>query len=185
MKKLRDGDRFYYENPSNFKPEQLAQIKQTSLGRVLCDNGDNITRATDDVFLLPGRQGGYKECKEIPMISLRVWTDCHECSQRSAYNLDITKLPSRNRQRRDLKAMSGKSDNANSIEHADEHLKIDNDYSDMNEERIEGLEQLIESFQKTLKRMRREIRQLKDANEELSRSVKSHSKNADKDKHFD
>lgn len=183
MKKLRDGDRFYYENPSIFKPEQLAQIKQTNLGRVLCDNGDNITRATDDVFLLPARQGGYKECTELPMISLRVWTDCSDCSQRSAYNLDITKLPRRSRQRRDLKAMGDNSDNGNSID--DVRLNVDNDYSDMNEERIEGLEQLIESFQKTLKRMRREIRKLKETNDELSRSINMtyyQAETADKDK---
>lgn len=171
MKKLRDGDRFYYENPSIFKPEQLDQIKQTTLGRILCDNGDNITRVQDDVFVLPELQGGRKQCEDIPMISLRVWTDCSDCNRRAAYNLDITKLPHRNRIRRDVKAMSESSDNENSIEHDDVHLNIDNDYLDMNEERIEGLEQLIESFQKTLKRMRREIRQLKETNEELTRNV--------------
>jgi peroxidase len=169
MKRLRDGDRFYYENPSVFKPEQLAEIKQTNLGRVLCDNGDNITRVTEDVFVLPSRQGGYKECKDVPMISLRVWTDCSDCNQRTAYNLDITKLPRRSRSRRDLKAVNDE----NSIEHDDVHLnsKIDNDYSDMNEERIEGLEALIESFQKTLKRMRREIQKLKDTNEDLAKAI--------------
>lgn len=171
FKKLRDGDRFYYENPSIFKPEQLAQIKQTTLGRVLCDNGDNITRATSDVFVLPSLQGGYKECQDISKISLRVWTDCSDCSRRTAYNLDITKLPRRNRFRRDLKAMENNHDNENSIEHDDVHFSIDNDYFDMNEERIEGLEQLIESFQKTLKRMKREIRKLKETNEELSRGI--------------
>lgn len=169
FERLRDGDRFYYENPSVFMPEQLAQIKQTTLARVLCDDGDNITRVTGDVFTLPSRQGGYKECKDIPMISLRLgWTDCSDCGHRTAYNLDITKLPRRSRSRRDLKAMD---DNENSIEHDDVHFSIDNDYFDMNEERIEGLEQLIESFQKTLKRMRREIRKLKETNEEMSRSI--------------
>jgi peroxidase len=171
LRKLRDGDRFYYENPAMFKPEQLAEIKQATLGRVLCDNGDNITRATDDVFTLPALQGGYKECKDIPMISLRVWTDCTDCSQRTAYNLDITKLPRRNRLRRDVKAVSGNVDNENSIEHDELHFNVDNDFLDMNEERIEGLEMLIESFQKTLKRMRREIRKLKETNDDLTRAI--------------
>lgn len=162
FRRLRDGDRFWYENPGVFKPEQLAQIKQTSLARVLCDNGDNITRITEDVFTLPSLQGGYKDCKEIPMISLRAsWTDCSDCSgQRSAYNLDITKLPTSSRRfRRDVKASN------------DEENRIDNDYFDMNEERIEGLELLIESFQKTLKKMRREIRKLKETNSELLQNV--------------
>lgn len=167
--KLRDGDRFYYENPSVFKPEQLNEIKQTTLSRVLCENGDNITRVTSDMFRLPSLQGGYKECDKIPMISLRVWTDCTDCSRRAAYNLDITKLPRQNRLRRDLKAVDIKSDNENSIGHDDVQFNIDNDYYDMNEERIEGLEQLIESFQKTLKRMRKEIRKLKETNDDLTR----------------
>lgn len=179
--RLRDGDRFWYENPSVFKPEQLAQIKQTSLARILCDNGDNITRITKDVFTLPSNQGGYVDCKDLPVVSLRVWTDCNDCSHRSAYNLDITKLPNRNRVRRDLKMVNNNNDDKNfernSIEHndkqpnEDEDVHFDNDYFDMNEERIEGLENLIESFQKTLKKMRKEIRRLKESNNELIQSL--------------
>lgn len=176
FKRLRDGDRFWYENPAVFKPEQLAQIKQTNLGRVLCDNGDNITRSTDNAFILPTQQGGYKECTELPMVLLRVWTDCSDCGSRSAYNLDITKLPQQhsNRVRRDLKDVSNNKDNhhnshndndLNSIVHShEEEFNIDNDYFDMNEERIEGLAFIIEGFQKTLKRMRREIRKLEQSN---------------------
>lgn len=105
------------------------------------------------------------------MISLRVWTDCSDCSRREAFNLDITKLPQRNRFRRDLKASDGNADNENSIEHDDMHSNLDNDYLDMNEERIEGLEQVVESFQKTLKHMKREMRLLKETNDELSRRL--------------
>lgn len=184
FRRLRDGDRFYYENPAVFKPEQLVQIKQASLGRVLCDNGDNITRITRDVFKLPSLQGGYIECKDLPMISLRVWTDCSDCSHRTAYNLDITSLPRRNRFRRDLK-MVNKNNNhdGNSIEDnnsnhrldkddEDVHfISMDNDYFDMNEERIEGLENLVDSFQKTLKKMRREFRKMKQTNNELLQSL--------------
>lgn len=165
FQRLRDGDRFWYENAGIFKPEQLAQIKQASLARVLCDNGDNITRITEDIFTLPSLQGGYKECKAIPMISLRTWTDCSDCSgHRSAYNLDITKLPaaSSRRLRRDVK---------DSLHNNGDEQRIDNDYFDMNEERIEGLESVIESFQKTLKKMRREIRKLKQSNEDLLQNV--------------
>lgn len=171
FRRLRDGDRFWYENAGIFKPEQLSQIKQTSLARVLCDNGDNITRITEDVFTLPSLQGGYRECKEIPMISLRTWTDCSDCSgHRSAYNLDITKLPttsSLRRFRRDVKAYNHNDATVGD----DDENRIDNDYFDMNEERIEGLETLIESFQKTLKKMRREIRKLKQSHADLLQSV--------------
>lgn len=52
FKRLRDGDRFWFENPNVFKPEQLAQIKKTSLARILCDNGDNIDTIGENVFLV-------------------------------------------------------------------------------------------------------------------------------------
>lgn len=65
-----------YENPSVFKPEQLVQIKQYSLARVLCDNGDNITRITKNVFILPELQGGLVKCEEIPKVDLKLWSEC-------------------------------------------------------------------------------------------------------------
>ncbi|XP_030760728.1 LOW QUALITY PROTEIN: peroxidasin-like [Sitophilus oryzae] len=76
FKKLRDGDRFWYENPSVFKPEQLVQIKQYSLSRVLCDNGDNITKITKDVFVLPELQEGIGRCEDVPKVDLRLWSEC-------------------------------------------------------------------------------------------------------------
>lgn len=75
-----------------------------SLGRVLCDNGDNITRITDDVFLLPGIQGGYKDCKEIPKINLAVWLNCDKCSAHqdpNTFYVDPT-LPRSTRRRRSV-----------------------------------------------------------------------------------
>ncbi|KHJ93818.1 animal hem peroxidase [Oesophagostomum dentatum] len=42
FKRLRDGDRFYYENPGVFTPSQLAEIRKSSLSRVICDNGDHF-----------------------------------------------------------------------------------------------------------------------------------------------
>ncbi|XP_076271608.1 peroxidasin isoform X2 [Rhynchophorus ferrugineus] len=76
FRKLRDGDRFWYENPLVFKPEQLTQIKQYSLAQVLCDNGDNITKITKDVFILPELQGGLINCEEIPKVDLKLWSEC-------------------------------------------------------------------------------------------------------------
>ncbi|XP_004526120.1 peroxidasin [Ceratitis capitata] len=80
FRRLRDGDRFYYENPGVFLPQQLNQIKQASLGRVLCDNGDDIKEITSNVFLLPKVQNGYKKCVDIPEINLYFWQDCGSCN---------------------------------------------------------------------------------------------------------
>uniref|UniRef100_A0A8C8EQS7 Peroxidase n=1 Tax=Oncorhynchus tshawytscha TaxID=74940 RepID=A0A8C8EQS7_ONCTS len=78
FKRLRDGDRFWYENPGVFTPAQLTQLKQASLTRVLCDNGDNITRIQQDVFNVAELPHGYGSCDDIPNIDLRMWQDCCE-----------------------------------------------------------------------------------------------------------
>lgn len=53
------------------------QIKQSSLGRVLCDDGDNITTVTKDVFVIPFKQNpNFVECSSVPKIELSVWTEC-------------------------------------------------------------------------------------------------------------
>lgn len=77
--RLRDGDRFWYENPAIFKPDQLRQLKKTSLSRVLCDNGDNIDTIGENVFLLPEVQDGLISCEDLPSIDLRFWADCASC----------------------------------------------------------------------------------------------------------
>ncbi|XP_043587451.1 peroxidasin [Bombus pyrosoma] len=76
FKRTRNGDRFWYESPTVFKPEQLAQIKQTSLARILCDNGDNINRIQPNVFLLPEGDNKFVTCDDIPYVDLRVWSEC-------------------------------------------------------------------------------------------------------------
>ncbi|XP_043916356.1 peroxidasin homolog [Protopterus annectens] len=78
FQRLRDGDRFWYENPGVFSPGQLTQLKQASLARILCDNGDNIRHVQSDVFLMASYPHGYVNCKEIPKIDLRLWQDCCE-----------------------------------------------------------------------------------------------------------
>ncbi|XP_013375469.1 PREDICTED: peroxidasin-like protein [Chinchilla lanigera] len=78
FKRLRDGDRFWYKNPGVFTPAQLTQLKQVSLGRVLCDNGDNIQQVQADVFVRAQYPKDYLSCTEIPKMDLRVWQDCCE-----------------------------------------------------------------------------------------------------------
>lgn len=70
--------RFWYENPGTFTPAQLTQLKQASLSRVLCDNGDNITRVQRDAFRVAEVPHGYSSCGNIPQLDLRMWQDCCE-----------------------------------------------------------------------------------------------------------
>uniref|UniRef100_A0A9J8DFM0 Peroxidasin n=1 Tax=Cyprinus carpio carpio TaxID=630221 RepID=A0A9J8DFM0_CYPCA len=87
FKRLRDGDRFWYENPGSFSPAQLTQLKQTSLARVLCDNSDNITRIQSDVFSVAVFPHGYGSCDDLPKIDLRMWQDCCEdCRTKGQFN---------------------------------------------------------------------------------------------------
>lgn len=65
--------RFWYENPSTFTPEQLTQIRQVTLGRVVCDNGDDIAKVTPNVFLKPKEKGDIIPCSQVPKMSLNVW----------------------------------------------------------------------------------------------------------------
>ncbi|XP_046815214.1 peroxidasin homolog [Vespa crabro] len=77
FRRIRNGDRFWYENPSNFRPEQLAQIQQVTLARILCDNGDKIDRVQPNVFLLPNENDNkFISCDNIPYLDLSMWSDC-------------------------------------------------------------------------------------------------------------
>ena len=66
--------RFWYENPSVFRPEQLIQLKQTTLAKVLCDNGDLLLHSKRDVFSMDSE---LVRCDVIPSIHFAFWAaDC-------------------------------------------------------------------------------------------------------------
>lgn len=94
FKRLRDGDRFWYENAGVFTPSQLIELKQTSLARVICDNSDNIHQIQKDVFRLVQLtpSGGYVSCdsSEIPDVDLKVWAYCCQDCSRSGDFRSIT-----------------------------------------------------------------------------------------------
>ena len=76
FKRIRAGDRFWYENPSVFEPAQLAEIKKTTLARVMCQNSDGIDHIQQDVFLVVNNERQYELCSSLPRIDFRHWTDC-------------------------------------------------------------------------------------------------------------
>ncbi|GMT02469.1 hypothetical protein PENTCL1PPCAC_24643, partial [Pristionchus entomophagus] len=77
FKRIRDGDRFWYENPDVFSPMQLQQIKKSSLSRLLCDNDDDITRVQRHAFMYPGNSTQlYEKCENLPEMNLSVFSSC-------------------------------------------------------------------------------------------------------------
>ncbi len=73
MKALRDGDRFWYENPEVFTPAQLAELKKTSLARIICENGDNINLIQKDVFLNAKFPNDMVKCSSLEEVSIEPW----------------------------------------------------------------------------------------------------------------
>lgn len=71
--------RFWYENPGVFTPSQLSEIKQTTLSRVLCDNGDDIRQVQKDAFSMAKYPAEFLDCEDefaVPKLDLKVWAHC-------------------------------------------------------------------------------------------------------------
>uniref|UniRef100_A0A1I7VVU9 Peroxidasin n=1 Tax=Loa loa TaxID=7209 RepID=A0A1I7VVU9_LOALO len=88
FRRLRTGDRFWYENEGVFTPLQLQQIRKTTLAAVLCNSGDHIHRVQRDVFEYRGDRSikFYEDCELVPQINLNVWQSCCDkgCASYSA-----------------------------------------------------------------------------------------------------
>ncbi|ALC43349.1 Pxn [Drosophila busckii] len=150
FRRLRDGDRFYYENPGVFQPEQLQQLKQASLARVLCDVGDNFQEINENVFVLAKHQGGYKQCEDINGINLYLWQECGSCHDKPT--LFDSYVPQTYIKRRKREVATAESYDS----------PLESLY-EVNEERVSGLEELVGSFQKELKKLHKKIRKMEDA----------------------
>ncbi|XP_059088461.1 peroxidasin-like isoform X1 [Tigriopus californicus] len=144
FKRLREGDRFWYENPSTFSPEQLTQIRQVTLGRVVCDNGDDIAKVTPNVFLKPKEKADIIPCSEVPKMSLNVWFECEATRE----DLLSTQQDRRFRRHLDYSVANGTSHDSN---------------EDVMEIRIEGLEEELRLTRRKLSKIRREFKLFKKA----------------------
>ena len=69
---VRNGDRFWYENPGVFTPSQLAEIQDGTLSRIICDNADNIDDIQEDAFR--GDQPRVP-CTSLPSVDLEQWRE--------------------------------------------------------------------------------------------------------------
>ena len=72
---LRKGDRFWFENkgwPSSFSPQQLEEIRKSSLARIICDNSDVIPSVQLFPMLPHDDETNPKTpCSKIPSMNLK------------------------------------------------------------------------------------------------------------------
>ncbi|XP_047347771.1 peroxidase-like isoform X2 [Vespa velutina] len=74
-------DRFFYDSvmqPYPFTPDQLAEIRNVTLARIFCDNGNNIENMQLNVFLRPQEGNEIRSCNDfeaIPSMDLFAWAE--------------------------------------------------------------------------------------------------------------
>lgn len=80
FRRLKDGDRFWYENPNNFNPNQLAEIRNITLARVLCDasagsDSEGIQFSQKFVMIQPNGDWNMRtDCNDINQIPKADWS---------------------------------------------------------------------------------------------------------------
>ncbi|XP_054894270.1 peroxidasin isoform X1 [Poeciliopsis prolifica] len=164
FKHVRDGDRFWYENPGVFTPAQLTQLKQASLARVVCDNGDNITRVQRDVFAVADLPHGYGSCDDVPQIDLRMWQDCCEdCRTKGQFNALSYHFRGRRSAEHSYKEEKHDSSiqDTSPLEEAQNSLSNATLNSKLNSEPSVGdFQEFVSDMQKTITSLRKQIKKL-------------------------
>ncbi|CAD6193084.1 unnamed protein product [Caenorhabditis auriculariae] len=99
FKRLRDGDRFWYENEGMFTKLQLRQIKKASLSKIVCTNGDDIDRIQRDIFIYHGNSTTfYEPCGSLPEVNLNMWAACCDSTCHSSLSsASVSKAKKRKR----------------------------------------------------------------------------------------
>uniref|UniRef100_A0ABD2XNQ1 Peroxidase n=1 Tax=Trichogramma kaykai TaxID=54128 RepID=A0ABD2XNQ1_9HYME len=78
--KLRNSDRFWYENdipPSSYTPEQITEIRKVTLTHLLCANSA-LSKIQPKTFLQPDAYLNAKvDCQQHPGLDLSAWKEEH------------------------------------------------------------------------------------------------------------
>ncbi|KAE9548412.1 hypothetical protein FO519_008379 [Halicephalobus sp. NKZ332] len=73
--RLRDGDRFYFQNSEIFTPAQIASLKRVSLSSVICQTGDNFPSITRNSFFIDEDGQKAVPCPQIDHLDLTPWQE--------------------------------------------------------------------------------------------------------------
>nr|XP_058903699.1 lactoperoxidase isoform X2 [Kogia breviceps] len=72
FQKIRDGDRFWWENPGVFTEEQRNSLQKMSLSRLVCDN-THITKVPLHPLQANSYPRGFVDCSAIDKLDLLPW----------------------------------------------------------------------------------------------------------------
>ncbi|CAM5165496.1 unnamed protein product [Eretmochelys imbricata] len=72
FRKLRDGDRFWWENIGIFTPQQRSALRRISLPRIICDN-THITEVPRHIFYANTYPRDFVNCNRIQKLDLSAW----------------------------------------------------------------------------------------------------------------
>ncbi|XP_069497781.1 lactoperoxidase-like [Ambystoma mexicanum] len=71
-RKIRNGDRFWWQNPGVFTARQHVALRSISLPQIICAN-TGITRVPENVFMPDGCPDNFVSCRSIPKLDLTPW----------------------------------------------------------------------------------------------------------------
>ncbi|XP_072502931.1 lactoperoxidase [Notamacropus eugenii] len=72
FRQIRDGDRFFWEKPGVFTPEQRAALKKVTFSLVVCDN-THITEVPINAFKANKYPQDFVNCSDIEKLDLSPW----------------------------------------------------------------------------------------------------------------
>ncbi|XP_007956197.1 eosinophil peroxidase [Orycteropus afer afer] len=72
FRKVRDGDRFWWQKRGVFTKRQRRALKRVSLSRIVCDN-TGITTVSRNIFKANIYPRGFVRCSRIPRLNLSAW----------------------------------------------------------------------------------------------------------------
>ncbi|XP_075761167.1 myeloperoxidase isoform X2 [Pelodiscus sinensis] len=72
FRKLRDGDRFWWENPGIFTAQQRRALRRINLPRIICEN-THITQVPRNPFQANKYPGDFVNCNQVQKLDLSAW----------------------------------------------------------------------------------------------------------------
>ncbi|XP_045841421.1 lactoperoxidase [Meles meles] len=77
FQQIRDGDRFWWENPGVFTEKQRDSLQKMSFSRLVCDN-THITKVPRDPFQANSYPQGFVDCSAIDKLDLSPWASVED-----------------------------------------------------------------------------------------------------------